>query len=273
MAKALTKTQYQALLSKLKKLAQQKELNTKTKSEQTLIKLYWQMGRCIAAARLTKKAGYHNSVLNDLARDLRISVRTLQRTVKLHGAYRAPPRDNTLSWAHLRILIEKKDPDERAHYEKLALEGLSARQLEQAAKNDHYARARKAKGNAVKLKRPTSKDYLYFATTINVIDGDTVRLLVDLGFDQLSRRKLRLANIDALEKGSAHGRRAKNWLNKQLLAANQIVVATNKSDLHGRYIAHIFYTTTSRKKTKEKIFAQGRYLNQELVTQGYARAI
>ena len=43
------------------------------------------------------------------------------------------------------------------------------------------------------------------------------------------------------------------------------------ADLHGRYVAHVFYAFNNR--GIEKSFLSGRCLNQELVDKGHARAV
>ena len=49
-----------------------------------------------------------------------------------------------------------------------------------------------------------------------------------------------------------------------------VVIYTNKEEVHGRYVGHVFYSTEER-DTWEKVFRQGRYLNQELLDKGLAR--
>ena len=46
---------------------------------------------------------------------------------------------------------------------------------------------------------------------------------------------------------------------------------TNKIDIYGRYVGHIFYSL--KETDKDKIFSEGNYLNQELLNRGLARAI
>ena len=47
---------------------------------------FWQVGKRICAERLLQEAGYHNSVLSDLARAVGVSVRSLQRSVRFYQA-------------------------------------------------------------------------------------------------------------------------------------------------------------------------------------------
>jgi len=46
------------------------------------------------------------------------------------------------------------------------------------------------------------------------------------------------------------------------------MIKTDKIDLYGRYVAHVFYLPDEIDRLS--VFLQGRYLNQELVDQGLA---
>lgn len=86
---------------------------------------------------------------------------------------------------------------------------------------------------------------------VGVTDGDTVTLL-DAGQRQ---HKIRLAGIDAPEKGQAFGHRSKQALS-DLVFGQDVVVAYSKKDRYGRIVG--------------KIEAGGRDVNLELVREGAA---
>jgi len=50
-----------------------------------------------------------------------------------------------------------------------------------------------------------------------------------------------------------------------------VVVSTHQLDIHGRYVAHVFYAFN--KRGIESTFIKGRYLNQELVNKGFAKVV
>lgn len=84
--------------------------------------------------------------------------------------------------------------------------------------------------------------YVYKATVERVVDGDTVQLLIDLGFDIKKSHRFRLRDVWAAERGemdySLHTAYA-----KQLLPVNtQVIVKTAKdsTDRYGRYIGVIY---------------------------------
>jgi len=110
--------------------------------------------------------------------------------------------------------------------------------------------------------------YTYRATVTRVIDGDTLILNIDLGFDSWVEQKLRLRGIDAAETSSALGIAAKDYVKKICDRAKFVVCKTYKEDKYGRYLADIFYCLNE--KDPENVAQQGKYLNQELIDQGYA---
>jgi endonuclease YncB( thermonuclease family) len=117
------------------------------------------------------------------------------------------------------------------------------------------------------IKRPTDPNYLYKATIISVVDGDTLLLDVDLGFKVFKKQRVRLTQINAKEMSTKEGQKAFEYL--QNLAANLEIIAikTNKIDIYGRYLADIFYLPreVNNQTTQIDIFNDGIYLNQELV--------
>ena len=91
--------------------------------------------------------------------------------------------------------------------------------------------------------------YTYAAKLIDVIDGDTVDLLIDLGFGVHVKERCRLYGIDAPEMPTAQGQAAKAYLESLLGAATgDLHVETvkmprrpkEKTDKYGRYLAVLY---------------------------------
>ena len=89
----------------------------------------------------------------------------------------------------------------------------------------------------------------YQAELNEVIDGDTVDLLIDLGFGVHVKERCRLYGIDAPEMPTAQGQAAKAYLESLLGAATgELFVATRKmtrkpkekTDKYGRYLAVLY---------------------------------
>ena len=86
--------------------------------------------------------------------------------------------------------------------------------------------------------------YTYKAELFRVIDGDTVELLIDMGFNVRIRERFRMNRINApeieLEERPA-GIASKEWLHKKI-AGRMLQVITHKDtkDKYGRYLCDIF---------------------------------
>lgn len=99
--------------------------------------------------------------------------------------------------------------------------------------------------------------YIYNAVVMRVIDGDTIDVLVDLGFRICHQQRLRLLGINAPE---MHGEErekaqaAKDYLSK--LTGKNIRIETQKADSFGRYLAYVWFET--------------RCINSEIVDLGLA---
>jgi micrococcal nuclease len=79
--------------------------------------------------------------------------------------------------------------------------------------------------------------YEYYVRKVeNVVDGDTIDVLIDLGFDILFQSRVRLAGIDTPEsrtkdlKEKALGLESKEYLKKHLKDAKSVVIKTEKMD-------------------------------------------
>ncbi|MEM5806846.1 MAG: thermonuclease family protein [Candidatus Aenigmatarchaeota archaeon] len=92
-------------------------------------------------------------------------------------------------------------------------------------------------------------NYVYLAQCINVIDGDTIDLDVDLGFDIRMKRRFRLYGINAYEifgvsKDSEEYRRGMEakQLVESLILNKKIVIESykDKTDKYGRYLAMVY---------------------------------
>ena len=100
---------------------------------------------------------------------------------------------------------------------------------------------------------------------LKIYDGDTITVLIDLGFHVTKKEVLRFALIDAPEiRGLERpdGLKSRDWLRERLNTAVQenrdIIVKTSKDSKgkYGRYIAEIFIDDIS--------------INREIVNEGLA---
>ena len=100
-----------------------------------------------------------------------------------------------------------------------------------------------------------------------VVDGDTIDVDIDLGFSVSLFSRVRLAGIDTPEsrttdaKEKALGLEVKEKIKKELAAAKDVVIKTEKpdsSEKYGRILGWVFLDGSDVS------------LNQQLIDQGYA---
>jgi micrococcal nuclease len=110
--------------------------------------------------------------------------------------------------------------------------------------------------------------YEYFVREVTkVVDGDTIDVIIDLGFDIMFASRVRLAGIDTPESRTkdkaekALGLESKKYLADRLKDAKNIVIKTekiNSTEKFGRVLGHLF------------INGDDVSLNMELIDNGYA---
>ena len=110
--------------------------------------------------------------------------------------------------------------------------------------------------------------YEYFVDEVkNVVDGDTIDVVIDLGFDILFASRVRLAGIDTPESRTtdkaekALGLEAKEYLKKQLKDAKSVVIRTekmNSSEKYGRILGWVYVNGESES------------VNNKMINNGYA---
>ncbi|UOG50999.1 DUF1016 N-terminal domain-containing protein [Leptospira noguchii] len=108
-----------------------------------------------------------------------------------------------------------------------------------------------------------SELYFYFGEIERVIDGDTILVKFELGFNVITRQRIRLHNVWSAELGSSEGEDNFESLKKKLPLKTKVIVRSRSKDVYGRFVGEVLY---SKKKIQhpEDIFRIGIYLNQEL---------
>lgn len=103
--------------------------------------------------------------------------------------------------------------------------------------------------------------YEYAARALTVIDGDTLDVDVDLGFNIHSKQRIRLLGVNCPEHGTLAGDNATAYTN-QWIAQNgpalTIQTVKDRREKFGRLLA--------------RVIAASRALNDDLVTDGHAVA-
>jgi len=111
--------------------------------------------------------------------------------------------------------------------------------------------------------------YKYKATVSHIVDGDTIDIIIDLGFKITTNQRIRLKEINTPETYNVKktseeykkGMLAKEFVQQRLLANNnEIIVETDKeTGKYGRYIGVIWLADNETS------------LNDELVNKGFAK--
>lgn len=79
-----------------------------------------------------------------------------------------------------------------------------------------------------------------------IIDGDTIDVEIDLGFNITINHRIRLKGIDAAETRTLNleekekGLQAKEWLTKELFREGEWIIETTKEDKYGRMLGTLY---------------------------------
>ena len=110
--------------------------------------------------------------------------------------------------------------------------------------------------------------HTYTGVVERVVDGDTLWVKVDCGFEIYTRQKLRLRGLDTPELPGAAGQRARDFVQAALGETEFVVVSTTKPDKYDRYLADVFYAEGGE---PERVLKRGKCLNTALLEGGFAR--
>lgn len=113
--------------------------------------------------------------------------------------------------------------------------------------------------------------YTYRATLQRVVDGDTLVVNVDCGFDTWTTQRLRLRGIDTPEMDTPDGQRARRFVEGALRKCPVLAITTTKPDKYDRYLADVFYLP--EEKNADVVLETGLFLNRELIEAGLAKRV
>lgn len=100
--------------------------------------------------------------------------------------------------------------------------------------------------------------YVYKTKILRIVDGDTVDVAIDLGFDVALSARFRLAGLDAPEKWTDEGKASALRLAELLPVGVEVIVKSEKDrrEKFGRYLGTFFVDEVS--------------INEQLVNEGFA---
>jgi len=115
--------------------------------------------------------------------------------------------------------------------------------------------------------------YTYYVQSLDrVVDGDTIDVVIDLGFDLFKKARVRLAGIDTPEKRTRNvrekelGLHASMWLEEQLLditTYGRLIIKTEKDKQSGKYGRMLGWLWAEEEQNDVSI-------NEQMITEGYA---
>ncbi len=294
---------YQNLLLRIQQTIKKTEENLLKSVNRQKVILSWEIGKEIDQHLLelqeSSDGKYGKNLLEQLSVGTRIDKRTLYQMHAFFKAYpELPGEESSLSWSHYRNLVSIEDETKRKLLEDLAVKtNLSSNDLQRkisvanSKKKQKTVASRKlylARGQlftyslnddgAVDLgfntflnhqsgvKISAKSDYTYLAQLERVVDGDTIHVKIDLGFEVTHQQILRLAKINAAEATTNEGKKATARLKEILKDLPFVVIKTNKTDIYGRYVADVFLP--EKNFSPQQTASDGIYLNQMLLDEG-----
>ena len=117
-----------------------------------------------------------------------------------------------------------------------------------------------------KLGDPTDFSYRV-SKVVKIIDGDTIDVILDLGFDIMYKSRVRLFGIDTPESRTRdviekeYGLMSKKYLTNKLKSAKKISIKTYKGEETGKF-----------GRILGEIFCDGENINKKMCDQGHAVA-
>ncbi len=124
------------------------------------------------------------------------------------------------------------------------------------------------KYQCVNLGKGSVPHYTYKAYVLEVLDGDTLWVNIDLGFNAWTTQKIRLKGINTKELQNQQGQNAKEFIEAKLKGCKFIAIKTYWRDKFTRYLADIYYK--KRETDFYNLIENGKFLNQELLDEKLA---
>jgi len=280
---------YKTLLTDLMEIKSSIETKTFKKLSRLLLEGYWNMGKRICQDEIfsnPKNKKQATSTLKDLSNDLNIEYSLLTRISKFYRLWpdNCPSEEESLvNWGHYRHLMAIDDLDQRQFYiENTQKKKWSTLELAHRVKSKYFESFQDSDpgpdsetpltGQTLPVKG--DKLFFYAGEVERVVDGDTLLVDADLGFNVKIELRLRLRGINTAELSAQDqqnqqlAQKAKEFVENKLGGVERIVFQSFKVDLYGRFVADVYYLPGET--DREEIVANGNFLNQDLLDAGLA---
>ena len=267
------------LIADIQAIISNAKMMIEKRAQRIMIDAYWQIGKRLTTDSFIINESSYERTLAAVAQATSLDRTTLSRVMQL---YRVFPEESPtaafprVSWSHYRFVLPLADPATRQFYLTRAQESSwSVRDLNYWIDKDLYhTSAMTAETGAVSaepqapLERHENLLHLYAGIVERVIDGDTLLVRIDLGFEVWVSKRMRLRGIDTPELSTPAGEQAQAFVRAQLKPAERIVVQTYFIDRYGRYVCDVFYLPGET--NRERIARNGFFLNQQVLDAGLA---
>lgn len=92
-------------------------------------------------------------------------------------------------------------------------------------------------------------------TLLKVVDGDTIDVVIDVGFYHFTQQRLRFRGVNTPERGQPGYAEARDYVQKRMTEEPWFLI-THKADKYGRFLCDVKFTSGT--------------LNDELIANGLA---
>lgn len=107
--------------------------------------------------------------------------------------------------------------------------------------------------------------YTYKAKCTKVIDGDTLDIIIDFGFNTYGKRRVRLLGVDTPERSQMNYKEATQFT-RNCVENKDVFIQTYKSDGFGRYLAKVWFENNrclNEELKKSKLLKENSKWNKE----------
>lgn len=276
---------YTGLVADLKDLIAKGQQAALAAVNEIKVATYWEMGKRMSELKELADPEQAAGLVPRLAEDLGLDPTLVYRIMQFYRLWpEAVPKVEEapqLSWTHYVELLSIKDEKERNFYlQQAAMEEWSRDTLRKAIQKDFFTlrkSPKKLKSGQTTLERGGDPLHIYKAIVEKVVDGDTLLVRIDLGFEVWVSQRVRFRGINTAElvkagvatgKAPERGEKAMAFVEETLKGIEFVVIKTYKTDIYGRYVADVFYHPTI--KRKEDVYKEGFFLNVQLLAEGLA---
>ncbi|MDO8644705.1 MAG: DUF1016 N-terminal domain-containing protein [bacterium] len=271
MTTKLAVSSYQKLIFDLTSILEKGHQTAVHVINQIRLNTYWEMGKRLAKAKELADASESDTFFKRLAGDLKMDPALLYRIRQFYRLWPkgVPSMDQAavLSWSHMVELLSIPSAKERQFYLKEASVNDWSRDKLRKAIEKNLFETKRLPGRKTEpaLTRPINPLHVYKAVVERVVDGDTLLVRIDLGFDVWVTQRTRFRGINTAETSSTPFRaeKATLFVSEKLQGLKFVVLKTYKTDQFGRYVVDLFYHPTLSQK--EAVYEQGFFLNSDLL--------